>query len=123
MLVVEDEVLLSMELEAALRELGYEVVGPARDLSEALMLAASEKDLFAAVLDVNLGGRERSFPVADLLQTRDVPYIFVTGYESATALAGRDTGSTIVLHKPYARHALANALGAALRNPQSMTSL
>ncbi|MGK7862327.1 HWE histidine kinase domain-containing protein [Falsiroseomonas sp. E2-1-a4] len=116
-LVVEDEVLLSLEVEAALRELGYEVVGPARDLAEALRLAVNETDLYAAILDVNLGGRERSFPVADLLQTRDVPYIFVTGYGSASALAGREAGSAAVLRKPYARQALADALGAVARNP------
>jgi len=115
-LVVEDEVLLSLEVEAALRELGYEVVGPARDLAEALRLAVNETDLYAAILDVNLGGRERSFPVADLLQTRDVPYIFVTGYGSASALAGREAGSAAVLRKPYARQALADALGAVARS-------
>jgi two-component sensor histidine kinase len=116
-LVVEDEVLLSLEVEATLRDMGFEVVGPARDLGEALLLALSEKELSAAVLDVNLGGRERSFPVADLLQTRNVPYIFVTGYGSASALAGRDIGSVLVLRKPYGRQALADALGAALHNP------
>ncbi|WP_216838508.1 HWE histidine kinase domain-containing protein [Falsiroseomonas tokyonensis] len=116
-LVVEDETLLSLEVEATLRELGYEVVGPARDLGEALRLAATERDLRAAVLDVNLGGRERSFPVADLLQTRDVPYIFVTGYGSASALEGRDSDSTMVLRKPYARQALADALATMMGDP------
>lgn len=115
-LVVEDQALLSLEVEAALHEMGCEVVGPARSLSEALALAMGEADLHAAVLDVNLGGDDRSFPVADLLETRGVPYLFVTGYESVAALAGRDIGAVTVLQKPYAREVLAEAIGRALRH-------
>ena len=116
-LVVEDESLLSLELEATLGILGYQVVGPARDLGEALRLAATEGNLRAAILDVHLGGGERSFPVADLLRLRDVPFIFVTGYGSGWALEGGDVGSVTVLRKPYARQALADALAAVVRNP------
>jgi len=35
------------------------------------------------VLDVNLHG-ERSFPLAEHLAARDVPFVFLTGYDSAT---------------------------------------
>jgi CheY-like chemotaxis protein len=113
-LVVEDEALLALELETGLRELGCEVVGPARNLAEAQRLAEAEPRLAAAVLDVNLGGGELVFPVADALAARGVPYLLATGYGSAGPLEGRDAGAVAVLRKPYQRAALAAALARAL---------
>lgn len=109
-LVVEDEALLALELETGLRELGCEVVGPARNLAEAQRLAESEPRLAAAVLDVNLGSGELVFPVADALAARGVPYLLATGYGSAGPLEGRDAGAVAVLRKPYQRAALVAAL-------------
>ncbi|MCB4825104.1 HWE histidine kinase domain-containing protein [Roseicella aerolata] len=121
-LVVEDEALLALELETGLRELGCEVIGPARNLAEASRLAASEPRLTAAVLDVNLGGGELVFPVADLLAARGVPYLLATGYGSAGPLEGRDAKAAAVLRKPYQRAALAAALAQALPGDASGTS-
>jgi PAS domain S-box-containing protein len=120
-LVVEDEFLLAMELEATLRSLGCEVVGPARSLAEAVRLAASETTLHAAILDVNLSG-EMVFPVADLLATRGVPILFATGYGSAESLQGHDTGAVVVLSKPYPRDALIKALAQALGRAAEVTA-
>ncbi|MDO9712215.1 PAS domain S-box protein [Paracraurococcus lichenis] len=113
-LVVEDEALLSLEIESALDELGCDVVGPARTLADAVRLAAGERPLSAAVLDVNLGGGDYSFPAVDLLQTRNVPYVLATGYGSARWLEGREHDAVAVLIKPYPREALAGAVRAAL---------
>ena len=77
-LVVEDEALIAMEIESALLDAGFAVVGPAATLAAATALAAAEA-LWAAVLDVNLAG-EPVFPVADALARRRVPFAFVTGY-------------------------------------------
>ena len=112
-LVVEDEFLLAMELEATLWKLGCEVVGPVRNLAEAVELAASEPDLDGAILDVNIGG-EMVFPVADLLTTRSVPFLFATGYGSGESLQGRDALATTVLRKPYPQDALTQALAGML---------
>ena len=95
-------------------------MGPARSLAEAVRYAGTEPGLSAAVLDVNLGGGEFSFPAVDLLQTRGVPTVFATGYGSAKSLEGRDHGAVAVLIKPYSREAMLDALGAALRQgPQA----
>ena len=77
-LVVEDESLVAMLLEDCLAELGYEVAGTVGDVSTALE-AVKQGNLDMAVLDVNLGGT-MSFPIAEELDARGVPYIFVTGY-------------------------------------------
>jgi CheY-like chemotaxis protein len=77
-LVVEDEMLVAMNIEDMLLELGHEVAGLASRLGPALALAR-ESRFDAAMLDVNLAG-EPSFPVADLLIERGLPFLFATGY-------------------------------------------
>jgi len=77
-LVVEDEWLIAELLEEMLVELGYEVVGPASNVHEAIDLI-DEQVPDGALLDVSLGGA-KSFPVADELASRGVPYVFLTGY-------------------------------------------
>ena len=77
-LIVEDEFLLVMLLEDLLPTLGYTVAGSAGSVEHALAkLDTAEVDL--AVVDVNLAG-EPSFPVADALRARGVPFLFTTGY-------------------------------------------
>lgn len=105
-LVVEDEALVSMLVEAYLDELGCEVVGVAPRLEDALEKARTLA-LDAAVLDVNLAGR-LSYPVAELLRSRGVPFVFATGYGMAglpEALRGMP-----VLAKPFRQDQLAAAL-------------
>ena len=112
-LVVEDEALLAMELEQAVRTLGCQVIGPARSLTEAVRLAAGEPRPDAAILDVNLAG-EMVFPAADILRTRAVPVLYTTGYGSASTLTGRQLNAVAVLRKPYPRKLLADVLCQAL---------
>lgn len=108
-LVVEDEPLVAMEMEEALHGIGCEVVGPAGTVEEALRLAQAEAgQLDAAVLDVNLNGRP-SFPIADLLASRDVPVVFATGYGDLPD--GRASGAaSVLLRKPLGRGELQAAL-------------
>ena len=77
-LVVEDDFLVATLLTEILEPVGWQVVGPVAHLATALDAAASE-DLDAAVLDVNLGG-QTVFPVAEVLDARRVPFVFVTSY-------------------------------------------
>jgi DNA-binding response OmpR family regulator len=103
-LVVEDETMVAMLIEDMLAELGCEIVGPAMRLDHALQLAETAA-IDAAVLDINLGG-ERSDPVADILERRRVPTLFVTGYGQA----GRPGRSDRILQKPYRQAELGEAL-------------
>ncbi len=97
--------MIAFALEDMVIELGYEVVGPAFRLAEALELANREQ-FAAAVLDVNLN-EQRSFEVADLLHERGIPFLFATGYaEGGVGWSGEAT----VIAKPYSRDQLARAL-------------
>jgi CheY-like chemotaxis protein len=107
-LIVEDEMLVAMNIEDMLEELGHEVVGIAGRLGTALALARDEA-FDVAMLDVNLAG-DRSFPVADLLIARGIPFLFATGY----GLDGIDEKyrDRPVLQKPFRAAELAAAVAA-----------
>lgn len=78
-LVVEDTLLVAELIASALGDCGCAVVGPAGHLARGLSLATSER-LDGAFLDVDLGG-ESCVPIAEALDTRGVPYVFITGYD------------------------------------------
>jgi CheY-like chemotaxis protein len=106
-LVVEDEMMVSMLIEDMLTDLGCTVVGPASRLDEAIDLAG-DAAIDCAVLDVNLGGQP-IFPLADLLRERGLPFAFATGYGDA-GLRDIDHGAP-VLQKPFREGDLARVLG------------
>lgn len=96
-LVVEDEMMVSMLIEDMLGDMGCTVLGPVSRLDEAVELA-SRSEFDCAVLDVNLGGQS-VFPLADLLRERGAPFAFATGYGDA-GLRDVDRGAP-VLQKPF----------------------
>ena len=108
LLLVEDEAIVAMMIEAMLTDLGCVVVDVAGTLLHGLALVESTAGaLDAAVLDINLGG-EKVYPVAELLAARGVPFVFSTGY----GLAGisSDFAGVPALAKPYTPYALEKAL-------------
>jgi CheY-like chemotaxis protein len=80
-LIVEDELLVAMELQALLERQGCTVLGPVNTVARALALLDHERP-DAALLDLNLNG-QRSTPVAAALSAQQVPFLLVTGYGEA----------------------------------------
>lgn len=105
-MVVEDEGLVAMLLEDILTDIGCSVVGIAARLDDALAKARS-LEIDVAMLDVNLAG-ELSYPVAMLLQSRAIPFLFVTGYGSLAI--PQELHGTPVLSKPFRQEELVRAL-------------
>jgi CheY-like chemotaxis protein len=83
-LVVEDMFLVALDLSDQLTDCGCEVIGPAASVRQALEKIEGV-ELDGAVLDINLAG-ERSFPIAEVLASRGVPFLFLTGYDSAATI-------------------------------------
>jgi CheY-like chemotaxis protein len=109
-LLVEDEAMIAMLVEDMLEDLGHDLAAVATRLEEALALTRSEV-FDVAILDLNLGG-VLTYPVADVLRDKGVPFIFATGYGSGglkEAYADLPT-----LHKPFNQEALGQAITAAL---------
>lgn len=79
-LVVEDDYLVAQILVNFLEEAGATVVGPIGWVEEAVVLIEADASrIDAAILDINLHG-SRSYPIADALIGRSVPFVFATGY-------------------------------------------
>jgi CheY-like chemotaxis protein len=107
-LILEDEYLIAMEMKGWLQEAGVEVIGPVPGVDHALDLIEDHR-LDAAVLDINLGDGDTSFPVADRLELLQVPYLFATG-EVQKARAGGYNNPPL-LQKPFSRADLLRTLG------------
>lgn len=106
-LVVEDESLVAMLLETILEDMGCTPVGPASTVEEGLQLVADDAPIDAALLDVNVAGRQ-IFPVAQALKDRNVPFVFSTGYGEG-GLPDEWRGLP-TLQKPFTEAAVRDAL-------------
>ena len=86
-----------LQIEDTLADLGCTSVSAAATVDQALdLINAHAFDV--ALVDVNLNG-SKSYPVADALAARGVPFVFSTGYSGQTLDDGyRDRP---VLGKPY----------------------
>jgi CheY-like chemotaxis protein len=104
-LVLEDEPFIAMMIEQELEALGIHVVGPVNNLKSAITLAATS-DFDGALLDLNING-DYATEVADRLRVRDVPFVFVTGYERPGGLRYSDVA---ILRKPFTQDDLRLAL-------------
>jgi DNA-binding response OmpR family regulator len=111
-LVVEDEFLVAIDIEAELEENGARVTCAG---TLAIAEACAKRERFdAAILDVNLHGKT-SYPVADILRQEHVPFVFHTGQGEKRILAERYPGVE-VCNKPCDGMALVSMLGRVLTN-------
>jgi CheY-like chemotaxis protein len=106
-LVVDDEPLVSMLVEDWLRELGCEVVGPARSVQQGLDFVGTAP-LDGAILDVNLGG-QNSYSVGNALKIKGIPFAVATGDGSIDAESG--FSDPILLSKPFDFEGVKTVLG------------
>jgi hypothetical protein len=89
-----------------LQDLGGEVIGPFASLGRATAVARAEA-LDVALLDVNVGGQLVT-PVADALAERAIPFVFCTGYDTASLPAPH--AAALLLMKPCQAQELKEAL-------------
>jgi DNA-binding response OmpR family regulator len=110
-LVVEDDPLMAMDLEATLAEAGTVVVGLCRTLDEAVARADAD-DFAVVVLDFGLGS-DMASPVARRLANRGVPFVLYTGKSRREPglIEWRDYS---IVEKPASPRALVSAVRAVL---------
>ena len=114
LLLVEDEMVVGMFMQELLEDIGYRTTEPIGRLSDAM--AAAERERFrGAVLDMNLNG-EIVYPLAELLTSQNVPFVFVTGYAPHSVDARFTT--VPILQKPVLQDELAATLERVLAGPQ-----
>ncbi len=95
-LIVEDEMLVAVELEAILEDLGHTPVGIAAELADAEHLFEADLDL--ALVDLNLRDGQTGPEIGKRLSARGVTVLFIT---ANPRLLGDGIAGTIgVLTKP-----------------------
>ena len=99
-LIIEDEPLIAMDLEALVEGLGHNVTGVARTRTEAVKLAATKRPGLI-LADIQLAdGSSGLDAVNDLLKTFEVPVIFITAYPERF-LTGERPEPAFLIAKPF----------------------
>jgi two-component system, response regulator PdtaR len=115
-LIVEDEALVALTLEAILQDIGHQVIGIATNARGALALAALAN---LVLMDVRLGAAGDEGIVAGAMVTAQTAarIVFVTAYNDPATLARIRTAvpSAKVLAKPVGAAELAQAIDETMR--------
>ena len=107
-LIVEDQPLIALSIEDVLRDLGCTVTHAATVAEALIEIERASWD--AALLDVRLADGT-VYPVAELLQSKAIPFAFATG--SIDEIDARFSGAP-VLTKPFGHNELEACLNALL---------
>ncbi|WP_201829759.1 HWE histidine kinase domain-containing protein [Microvirga zambiensis] len=107
LLLVEDQLLIALDVEAMLTERGLGDITISASVDDALRkLSAFMPDV--AILDVNLG-EGTSIPVAEALARRKIPFVFATGYGEKGMVPAAFSDIPVV-RKPYDSESLIGAI-------------
>ncbi|MGA2127086.1 MAG: response regulator [Xanthobacteraceae bacterium] len=99
-LIIEDEAFIAMDLEGLVESLGHRAVGVARTHKEAIALANSRRPGLI-LADIKLAdGSSGLEAVNELLQTFEVPVIFITAYPERF-LTGERPEPAFLIAKPF----------------------
>jgi CheY-like chemotaxis protein len=114
-LVVEDEMLVSLLIEEMLVDHACAIVGPFATVPDAAE-AATTAAIDVGILDVNVGG-SKVYPVAHALAARRIPFLFLSGYgESAIP---HDRPGWRLCRKPFREAALIDMLAEQVAQAQA----
>ncbi|MEO0371338.1 MAG: HWE histidine kinase domain-containing protein, partial [Pseudomonadota bacterium] len=113
-LLVEDNFIIAQEMVDQLSDFGFEHIFKASNSEDAIGFLEDEKPILA-ILDVNLGAGQTSFPIAQRLRELDVPFAFATGY-GETAQIGPHMRHAPKLLKPVTTTELQDAVAILLKS-------
>ena len=112
-LIIEDEPIIALDLESLLVDLGHEVVGKAATRNEAVSMART-KEPGLVLADINLGeGGSGIDAVGEILNSFDIPIIFVTAYPEKL-LTGERPEPAYLIAKPFLPETVQATVGQAL---------
>lgn len=107
-LVVEDDFILASEYAIILEGAGWQVVGPAATVNQAMDLLRDNQPT-AALLDLHLR-RDLATPVAETLLERGIPFLAVSAAENLVELGGEAFRGIRNLGKPIQPTELVHAV-------------
>ncbi len=99
-LIIEDETFIAMDIEALVESLGHRIIGVARTHTEAIALARKKRPGLI-LADIQLAdGSSGLDAVNELLDTFEVPVIFITAYPERF-LTGQRPEPAFLIAKPF----------------------
>jgi len=112
-LIIEDEQLISMQLEDLVRSLGHDICGTAATRTQAQQVVAEHRPGLV-LADIQLAdGSSGLDAVDDILAIEDVPVIFITAYPERL-LTGNRPEPTYLITKPFQESTVRAAISQAL---------
>jgi CheY-like chemotaxis protein len=112
-LIIEDEPLISLQLEIIVGDLGHTIAGTATTRDQARKLFAESRPGLV-LADIQLAdGSSGIDAVEDILKFGDVPVIFITAYPERL-LTGERPEPTYLVTKPFREEAIRAAISQAL---------
>ena len=108
-LLVEDNMLITIEMENLLTQYGFSTVDSAPTVARAMQLLNNDPDRYQfGLLDINLK-TETSFEIAYHLAQNNIPFAFLSGYDSKHAIPG-DLKNIPLFKKPVTFEILSTRL-------------
>ncbi len=116
-LVVEDEMVISMNLISILEDLGYEVLEPAISFDEAVEVLATQKPDIV-LLDIQIYGNKNGVDLGHHINaTCAIPFIFISSNsDSNTIKEAKETNPSSYLLKPFNQDDIFTSIEIALHN-------
>lgn len=112
-LIIEDEPIIALDIEAMVQELGHDVTGIARTHKEAISLVKMRRPGLV-LADIQLAdGSSGLDAVNEILTSIDVPVIFITAYPERL-LTGNKPEPAFLITKPFQPEAVKAAISQAL---------
>ena len=114
-LLVEDEFLIALDIETAMREAGFDVVGLARTADQAVDFARAQRPALI-IMDIQLAGKRDGIDAAlDIYRETGIRCIFATAHHDHATKARADPSCPLGwLMKPYTTVALVRMVKYAL---------
>lgn len=113
-MIIEDEAIIAMDIQAIVAGMGHVVTGIARTRSEAVALAASNRpDLVLA--DIQLADNSSGIDAVNdiLAQFEDIPVVFITAFPERL-LTGKPAEPAFLITKPFAEDEVKTAVSQAM---------
>ena len=112
-MIIEDEMIIALDLENLVSELGHTVIGIATTRDEAVTMARTEKPELV-LADIQLADGSSGIDAAhEILHDASVPIIFITAFPECL-LTGERPEPTYLVQKPFSQDTLRATIGQAL---------
>ena len=122
-LVVEDESIVSKDIQNSLKKIGYHVIGACNNAQEAIDIAR-EQHPDVVLMDIMLKGNLTGIDAAEQIKSLNIPVIFLTAYaDEATLAKAKITEPYGYILKPFKEKDLNISIEMAIHRHKKLTEL